>query len=145
MSRSTFSMTMMASSTTIPMAKTNPKRVRVFMEKPSTSIPAKAPMIETGTARHGINVALKFFKNKRTTKKTKMKASTRVFMTSFMEFCMKRLVSKATLYPIPLGNDSDIFFSLVVTFLEVSRAFAPGAREIIIGTDSLVPLFEMLS
>ena len=60
MMRSTFSSTMMASSTTMPMARMRPNSVRRLIEKPSTSMPAKAPTIETGTARTGIRVARLF-------------------------------------------------------------------------------------
>ncbi len=64
MIRSTFSSTTMASSTTIPMASTMPNRVSRLMEKPSTSMPAKVPMSDTGTAIQGIRVARKFCRNR---------------------------------------------------------------------------------
>jgi hypothetical protein len=44
---------MMASSTTSPMAKINPKRVRRFTENPRTYITIKAPRMETGMAKVG--------------------------------------------------------------------------------------------
>ena len=56
---STFSTTKMASSTTIPMARIRPKRVRVLMENPASIIAAKVPMRETGIATAGIRVARK--------------------------------------------------------------------------------------
>ena len=42
-----------ASSTTIPMARTSPKRVRLLSEKPMTAMTAKVPMMATGTATRG--------------------------------------------------------------------------------------------
>ncbi len=50
MLRSTFSTTTMASSTTMPMASTRPKSVSRLMEKPMTSMPAKAPISATKMA-----------------------------------------------------------------------------------------------
>ena len=50
----------MASSTTMPMASTMPKSVSVLMVKPRACMPAKVPMMETGTARQGMSVARKF-------------------------------------------------------------------------------------
>ena len=55
--RSTFSITTIASSTTIPIANTMPNNVNILMEKPNARRPTKAPMIETGTAITGISVA----------------------------------------------------------------------------------------
>ena len=78
MIRSTFSITTIASSTTIPIASTNPNNVRVFIENPAIIIPAKAPIIDTGTAKHGIKVARNFFKNTKITNTTNKIASKRV-------------------------------------------------------------------
>ena len=91
--RSTFSITIMASSTTMPIARTKPKSVRVLIEKPNKSMPAKAPTIETGTAKHGIKVARQSFKNRNTTANTNIMASIRVCITSSMETFTKDVVS----------------------------------------------------
>ena len=79
---STFSRTMMASSTTVPIANTIPNKVIVLMEKPRAFIPANVPIIETGTARQGIIVAVQLCRKIRITKKTKMVASIIVLTTS---------------------------------------------------------------
>ena len=55
MLRSTFSTTTIASSTTMPMANTNPKSDNALMVKPKLSMIANVPMIDTGTA--GCNFA----------------------------------------------------------------------------------------
>ena len=62
--RSTFSNTIIASSTTIPIARISPNSVSRLIEKPSRYIPANAPIIDTGTAKIGIRVARIFCKNK---------------------------------------------------------------------------------
>jgi hypothetical protein len=54
MLRSTFSTTTIASSTTIPIASTRPKRLSAFIEKPKRCITANVPMIDTGTASSGM-------------------------------------------------------------------------------------------
>ncbi|MNT35719.1 hypothetical protein D3C72_1717560 [compost metagenome] len=64
MFRSTFSITTIASSTTIPMASTMPNKVSMFTEKPNMLMPTKAPMIDTGTARIGTSVARKLCRNR---------------------------------------------------------------------------------
>ena len=69
--RSTASTTMMASSTTRPMARTRPKRERVLIEKPRDGKKAKVPMRETGTARVGMRVALHPWRKMKTTRMTR--------------------------------------------------------------------------
>ena len=61
---STFSITIMASSTTKPIAKISPNRVKRLIEKPATYNPANVPIIDTGIASIGIMVALKLPKNR---------------------------------------------------------------------------------
>ena len=55
--RSTASTTMMASSTTNPIARTSPKSESVLMEKPNMGKSAKVPTNDTGTANNGMSVA----------------------------------------------------------------------------------------
>ena len=57
MLRSTFSITTIASSTTIPMASTMPNSVNMFTENPRADMPMNVPTIDTGTASTGISVA----------------------------------------------------------------------------------------
>ncbi len=91
--RSIFSITIIASSTTIPIARTSPKRVRRFILNPKTYIPANAPIIDTGTAISGIIVALQFCKNRYIINITKISASTNVLTTSFIEAEIKSVLS----------------------------------------------------
>jgi hypothetical protein len=50
----------MASSTTMPITSTRPKRVSWLIVKPSAAMAAKVPMRATGIVRQGISVARKF-------------------------------------------------------------------------------------
>ena len=93
MMRSTFSITTMASSTTMPIASTRPNRVRVLIENPKAYMPAKAPMMDTGTARQGMRVARRLFKKRNTMRKTSATASKSVMTTSLMEMRTKVVVS----------------------------------------------------
>ncbi|MNE65425.1 hypothetical protein D3C80_1609030 [compost metagenome] len=93
MTRSTFSTTTMASSTSRPIANTMPNIVRVFIEKPNAARMANVPSNTTGTAIVGISVARKFCRNRYITRNTRMIASIRVFTTSLMEILTNGVVS----------------------------------------------------
>ncbi len=83
--RSTFSTTTMASSTSRPMASTMPNMVSVLMPKPNTASTAKVPSSTTGTAMVGMSVARKFCRKRNITRNTRTIASSSVFTTSSME------------------------------------------------------------
>ncbi len=93
MIRSTFSSTTIASSTTMPIARTSPNRVNRLMENPSMYMPANVPMIEIGTAMTGIRVARRFCRNMKTTTTTRMIASMKVKTTSSIDTSMNFVVS----------------------------------------------------
>ncbi len=95
MLRSTFSITTIASSTTIPMASTMPNSVSMLIEKPSASIPMKVPTIDTGTASTGISVARRLCRNTNTTITTSTTASKNVCTTSVIEARVNSVVSIA--------------------------------------------------
>ena len=90
---STFSTTTIASSTTIPIASTNPKSEMLLMEYPNRAITAKVPMIATGTAMRGMSVARQLCKKTKTTIPTRMIASRRVLKTSAIDSLIKGVVS----------------------------------------------------
>ena len=75
----------MASSTTIPMASTNPKRDKALMEPCTRFITAKVPTMETGTASNGMIDARHVWRKRITTITTRASASSRVWMTASME------------------------------------------------------------
>jgi hypothetical protein len=93
MMRSTFSITTIASSTTIPIASTIPNKVSWLMLKPNTSMPMKVPSRATGITRVGMMVARRFCRNSSITRNTRMIASTRVCTTSSIEIFTKLVVS----------------------------------------------------
>ena len=94
MMRSTFSTTTIASSTTVPIARTRPSSVRVLREKPKMSMTPKVPIREMGTAMAGMRVALQLCRERNTTKITRKRASKRVLYTSWMDWDMYSVMSK---------------------------------------------------
>src|SRR5690349_9326423 len=94
--RSTFSTTTIASSTTTPIASTNPNSERAFMLNPSASITANVPTSETGTAASGITDARHVCRNSNTTITTSINASTSVWTTASMEWRTKTVGSYTT-------------------------------------------------
>ncbi len=67
-----------ASSTTMPIARINANSVARLTVKPSAAIPAKAPMMVTGTVVAGTKVARKFCRNTRITISTRTPACHKV-------------------------------------------------------------------
>ena len=92
-SLSTFSTTTMASSTRSPMANTIANIVNMFIEYPNAPRMAKVPKRTTGTAMVGMRVALKLPRKRNITMKTRIIASMRVFITSFIATLTKGVVS----------------------------------------------------
>ena len=80
--RSTFSTTTMASSTSRPIASTMANMVRVLIEYPATDSTPKVPSSTTGTAIAGISVARKFCRKMNITITTSTMASPRALTTS---------------------------------------------------------------
>ena len=93
MTRSTFSTTTMASSTSRPMARTIANIVSMLMENPKARMTAKVPSKTTGTAMVGMRVARMFPRNSHMMMNTSRTASNRVFTTSWMETSIKGVVS----------------------------------------------------
>src|SRR5262245_9597912 len=85
MLRSTFSTTTIASSTTIPMARTNPNNVSMLMLNARANNTAKVPTNDTGTAASGIIDARQVCKNTITTTTTSSTASNSVVTTARIE------------------------------------------------------------
>ena len=136
---STFSKTTIASSTTMPIASTRPKSVSVLMEKLKSLSPANVPIMETGTARHGMSVALQFCRKRKTTRNTRSTASKSVFTTSSMETRTNVVVSYGMSYVMPSGNVLLASLNCALTSSHTLIALAPGARVMPIGTAGSVP------
>ncbi|MCY1523867.1 hypothetical protein D9M68_587780 [compost metagenome] len=79
----------MASSTTIPMARTNANKVNRLMVKPKRLRKKNVPTMATGTLIAGMRVDLKSCKKINTTKNTRIKASIRVCSTFSIEASRK--------------------------------------------------------
>ena len=90
---STASTTTIASSTTMPMARTRPNSVRLFRLNPRAAITAKVPTMATGTATRGMRADRQFCRNSSTTTATRMIASRRVLKTSLIDSLMNGVVS----------------------------------------------------
>ena len=69
--RSMFSSTTIASSTTMPMASTRPKSVRLLIVKPISFMTAKVPISDTATSMSGSSTAFQSCKKTSTTMATK--------------------------------------------------------------------------
>ncbi len=91
--RSVFSSTTIASSTTMPMASTRPKSVRLFRVKPIAAITANVPIKETGTSIIGRIMVFQSCKNTSTTRPTMNTASSKVLNTSPTDSAMNLVVS----------------------------------------------------
>ena len=89
----TASTTTIASSTTMPMARTRPSRESTLMENPSSGKTAKVATRETGTVSRGISVARQFWRKMNTTRMTSSTASNSVVTISWMPTLMERVVS----------------------------------------------------
>ena len=92
MCRSQFSTTTMASSTTMPMARTIRTGQGIDRE-PQRLHAGERTDQDTGTATPGINVARQLCKKRYTTRMTSTIASPSVFTTSLMETSINRVVS----------------------------------------------------
>ena len=94
--RSTFSTTTMASSTSRPMASTMANMVSVLIENPAAASTPSVPSSTTGTAMAGIKVARKFCKNTNITSTTSTMASPSALSTSSIEARTKGVESELT-------------------------------------------------
>src|SRR5690349_7784606 len=118
---------MIASSTTIPMARINANKVSVLIVNPNGTKKINVPISDTGMANTGIKVARQFWRNKNTTITTKVSASKSVVVTSFIEVFTTETDSEGTEKSISLGKVFLNFSSSLLMSLKVSNALAPGA------------------
>ncbi|MNM66338.1 hypothetical protein D3C81_778180 [compost metagenome] len=125
--RSTFSITTIASSTTMPMASTIANSVSWLMVKPMASMPMKVPSRATGMTRVGMIVARKFCRKINITRNTSTIASIRVWITSSIEMVTKVVLSYGVNQLTPCGKLGASSSILERTALDTSRALAPGS------------------
>src|SRR5258706_16167456 len=125
--RSTFSTTTIASSTSRPMASTSPNIDSVLIEKPTTPIIANVPSSTTGTAIVGISVARRFCRNRYMTRNTSTIPSSSVLTTSSIDRRTNGVVSYGYFTTRPCGKYFDSSSTFARTLLAVASAFAPVA------------------
>ena len=90
----TASTTTIASSTTMPIARTSPRSESVFTEKPRIGKTANVAMSDTGTVRSGMSVARQFCRKMKTTRMTSRTASKSVWTISLMPSEIASVVSR---------------------------------------------------
>ena len=82
MLRSTFSTTTIASSTTMPIARTRPNSDRLFSVNPNIDMKKKVPISDTGIATSGMIAARQVCRNRMMTSTTSATASSMVSCTA---------------------------------------------------------------
>ena len=107
----TASTTTMASSTTVPMARTRAKSVSRLSEKPAIITKAKVPMSDTIIEMDGMMVAFRSCKKKYTTIITRMMAITSVSTTLCIEALRKSSEVSSRLNLMPAGRRPSISLS----------------------------------
>ena len=119
------SITVMASSTTKPVASTKPNRVSWLSEKPKPSTKAKVPTKATGMAMPGTKVAFQFCRNRNRINTTKTTASRREPTTPSMEAVMNSVESKTCSIFMPTGIFSLNSSMTCFTPSETTKALLP--------------------
>ena len=99
-----FSITTIASSTTMPVASTMPNSVSVLIEKPSSFTKANVPTSETGIVIAGMIVLRQFCRNRNITATTSAIASASVIITSMIDSRTMLTLSNASCHFRPGGN-----------------------------------------
>src|SRR5258708_18311985 len=117
-------MTTIASSTTKPVASVMPNSVSELTEKPKSLMKANVPINDTGIVTAGITVARQSSKKKKITMITMITASISVATTSLTESPTTVVVSKATTYLMPGGNDLASSWSSAFANLSTCSALA---------------------
>ena len=99
-----FSITTIASSTTMPVASTMPNSVSVLIEKSNSLMKAKVPTSDTGMVTAGMIVLRQFCRNRNITRMTRTMASPSVFSTSTIDSRTTLTLSNASRHSSPGGK-----------------------------------------
>ncbi len=129
MTRSTFSTTTIASSTSRPIASTIANIVSMLIENPAAASTPNVPSRTIGTAIVGMSVARMFCRNSSMTRNTRKIASLSVLTTSRMDTRTNGVVSNGVTARSPCGNVGLSSSSSACTFCAVWSAFALVASE----------------
>ena len=108
------------------MASTRADSVMRFTEKPMRFMPKKVPTRATGMAMAGMMVERKSCRKTYTTKNTRMKASMRVLITSWMEALRKSLLLRVMANSVPLGSAGFILSISFIQSLMICVALEPA-------------------
>ena len=127
--RSMFSITTIASSTTMPVARTMPKSVRTLIEKSNSLMNAKVPISDTGIVIAGMTVLRQFCRNRNMTRMTRPIASASVHSTSMIDSRTTTTLSNATCHSSPGGKFCLRRSIVSTTPVNVSIALADGSSE----------------
>ena len=122
----TASTTTIASSTTMPMARTRPSSESTLIEKPSSGKNMNAPTSDTGTVISGMSVARQFCRKTKTTMMTSATASNSVCTISMMPSVTGSVVSSETRYSMSRGKRFDRSSIVALIRSATSSAFVPG-------------------
>src|SRR5712672_2874657 len=125
--RSTFSITTIAPSPTIPVASVTPNSLNVLIENPNALMKINVPTSDTGMVIAGMNVLRQSCRNKKMTMITSAIACNNVIITSRIDSLTTLVVSKAIAYFNPGGNVFESFRNSAFAALSTSSAFAPGS------------------
>ncbi len=126
--RTMFSSMTMASSTTKPTDRVRASRVILLTEKSSRYMPAKVPMMESGSARLGMMVAERLRKNRKITRMTRKTVTSRVNLTSETDSRMELERSYMTLSSTAPGSCWRKLGSWARMLLTTSMVLVPGWR-----------------
>ncbi len=129
-SRSTFSTTTIASSTSSPIDSATPNIVSVLIEKPNAASTPNVPRSTIGTAIVGISVARRSCRNTKITMNTRPIASSSVSTTSSIDVRTNGVVSSGYVGCSPGGKNGSSRFSVALIASTVSSALAPIASRI---------------
>jgi hypothetical protein len=127
--RSIFSTTTIASSTTIPTAKTIARSVSRLIENPNAYMSAIAPTNESGMATIGINTERNEPMNRKITIITMISVSISVVRISFNASSMYLLASYAILTFRPAGRARSISGTTARTLLITSTVLSVGKTQ----------------
>ena len=133
--RNAFSSTMIASSTTMPIAMVSARSVKLLIENPRKYMIANVEMIDAGMARPGMIVARRFRKNTKMISTTRIAAISSVRRASAIECVTNTDPSYALCSFTPSGNVCWMAGSSSRMFRATSRRFAFDCRTTPMATD----------
>jgi hypothetical protein len=124
----------MASSTTVPIARTSAKSVSRLIEKPATERKANVPTSDTMIETEGMSVERISCRKTYTTRITSRMASISVLITSLIEAKRKSFTLCRWAMETPLGSSASISASRASISFTTCVAFEPAVWKTIVLT-----------